>query len=204
MRSTWCAVIVLCLCMLPGRASAQAAWDSPLLLPPQPPDGLGLYLTDMHAGGIGFMGTWRPPVWNYGLRVGIADGSRNEDLTIFGGVDYSGPVNRATTEFPVDIDWVFGAGAGIGDGVRISLPLGLTAGHVFRGEGAVFTPYATPRVVLDAFFGGDRESSDLALVLAVDLGLDLQLATTGALSGATIRFGATLGRRNAIALGVVF
>jgi hypothetical protein len=58
--------------------------------------------------------------------------------------------------------------------------------------------------VMDAFFGGGRESSDLALVLAVDLGLDLQLATTGALSGSTIRFGATLGRRNAIALGVVF
>jgi hypothetical protein len=204
MRSIGCAVVVLCLCLLPGRVSAQTAWDSPLLLPPRPPDGLGLYLTDMHGGGIGFMGTWHSPVWNYGVRLGIADGRGDDDVAIFGGVDYSGPVNRATEEFPVDIDWVFGAGLGINDGVRISLPVGLTAGHVFRGEGAVFTPYVTPRVVLDAFFGGDRERSDMALVAAVDLGLDLQLATTGAFSGTTIRFGATLGRRNAIALGVVF
>jgi hypothetical protein len=204
MRSVWVAAVALCVCIVPARASAQTAWDSPMLLPPEPPEGLGLYLTDMHAGGIGFMGTWRSPVWNYGLRVGIADGHGNDDLAIFGGVDYSGPVNRATDAFPLDIDWVFGAGLGVNDGVRISLPLGLSAGHVFRAEGAVFKPYVTPRIVLDGLFGGNRDGSDLALLLAADLGLDLQLATAGALSGATIRFGATLGGRNAIALGLVF
>jgi hypothetical protein len=204
MRNGWLAVILACMCMLPARADAQVAWDSPMLLPPEPPAGIGLYLTDVSGGGIGFMVSWHSPVWNYGLRAGIADGSGRDDLAIFGGIDYTGPITRATAALPLDVDWVFGAGLGIGNGVRLSVPVGLSTGHTFRAEGAAFTPYLTPRVVLDGFFGGDRTGSDLELGLAVDIGLDLRPATAGALAGSTIRFAATLGNRNAIALGVVF
>jgi hypothetical protein len=204
MRKSLLGAVAVCACLLPGTLHAQVAWDSPFLVPPEPPPGLGLFLTDMHVGGIGFMVTWRPAEWNYGLRAGIADGAGDDDIAVFGGVDYSGPISRGSASLPVDVDWVLGVGAGIGDGVRISVPLGLTAGHTFPAEGATFTPYISPRVVLDGLFGGDREGSDLGLGLAVDLGLDLRVATIGALSGAVVRFGATLGDRNAIALGVVF
>lgn len=210
MRSRWRGVagwagIVLIATLVPAAAAAQTAWDSPLLLPPRPEDGFGIFLMDMHRGGIGVMGTWRSPNWNYGLRAGISEGCCNEDIAVFGGIDYSGPVNRANQDFPLDIDWVFGAGLGISNGVRVSLPLGLTTGHTFRGEGATFTPFLTPRVVLDGWFGGDRRDEDVALDFAVDLGLDLRiLGGGGPFSNTTIRFAASIADRSAVGIGVVF
>ncbi|HEX2166117.1 MAG TPA: hypothetical protein VHG09_02655, partial [Longimicrobiales bacterium] len=136
-------------------------------------------------------------------RVGLAEGSGDEDLSVFGGVDFMGPINTASSDFPIDIDWVAGAGAGIGDGVRLSAPLGLTLGTSFQGEDARFIPYVTPRVVLDALFGGDNDD-DLDLGIAVDLGLDLRLMRGGPLAGKSIRFGASIGDREALAVGIVF
>jgi hypothetical protein len=194
--------------LLPVAARGQTAWDSPLLLPPRPADGFGIFLTDMHAGGLGLLATWQSPTWNYGLRAGISEGPGGSDLAVFGGVDYSGIVNRATADFPIDIDWVFGAGLAMSDGARISFPLGLTAGHSFQGEGARFTPYITPRVVLDAFLGRERadgRSEGASLGLAVDLGLDLAIIGGGGpFAGTSIRFAVSLGDRRAIGLGVVF
>jgi hypothetical protein len=200
-----CAVLVVGL--LPEPGSAQTAWDSPLLLPPRPAEGFGIFLTDMYRGGVGVMATWQSPIWNYGLRAGISEGPAGSDLAVFGGVDYSGPLNTATSDFPIDIDWVLGAGLGISDGARLSFPLGLTAAHSFQGQGTRFTPYVTPRVVLDAFIGREdapADSESIGLGFAVDVGLDLRiLGTGGPLAGTTIRFGASLGR-DAIGLGLVF
>lgn len=189
---------------LPVNASAQAAWDSPLLLPPRPEPGLGIFLADMHGAGLGVLGTWRSATYNYGLRFGLAEGRGDEDLSVFGGVDYMGPVNTATSDFPLDVDWVFGAGAGIGDGVRFSVPLGLTLGFSFQGEDARFIPYFTPRVMVDALFGRENQDSELDLDLAVDLGLDLRFMRAGPLAGRSVRFGATVGDRDALAVGIVF
>lgn len=188
---------------LPSALSAQTAWDAPLLLPPRPQPGLGIFLADMEAGGLGILGTWRSSTYNYGLRFGISEGSGDEDLAVFGGVDYLGTINTASSDFPLDVDWVFGAGASISDGVRLAAPLGLTVGHSFQSEDARFIPYLTPRVILDAFFGnGD---SELDLGFAVDIGLDVRLMSSGGpLAGRSIRFGASLGDRDALALGLVF
>lgn len=187
----------------PAAASGQTAWDSPLLLPPRATDGLGIYLTDMHRGGVSVMGTWRSPVWNYGLRLGLGDSGPEDRLAVFGGIDYSGVINTATSDFPVDVDWVAGVGAGISNHLRISVPVGLTAGYGFQAEGARFTPYITPRVVLDALFGS--EEGPLDLDVAADFGLDLRFTGMGGpLSGKTVRFAATVGDRTAIGLGLAF
>lgn len=200
MRKGWLGLIAVVL-LTPASAAAQTAWDSPLLLPPRPTPGFGIFLTDMHGGGIGVLGTWRSPMWNYGLRAGIAED--DDDIAVFGGIDYMGPINTASADFPLDIDWVFGAGLGISDGVRLSLPLGLSAAHSFQGEGARFTPYLTPRVVLDAFLGGDQD--DLDLDFAVDLGLDLRILRGGGpLTDTTIRFGASIADRSAVGIGLIF
>jgi hypothetical protein len=206
-RQLWPALLAALL--LPAGASAQTAWDAPLLLPPRPTDGFGIYLTDMHAGGIGVLFTWQSPTWNYGARAGIAEGPRGEGLALFGGVDYMGPVNTATTDFPLDIDWVFAAGLAVSDGVRASFPLGLSLAHSFQGEGARFTPFLTPRVILDGIFGRDRpeedRSSEVRMGLAVDIGLDMRITSgTGPFTGTAIRFSASVGDRSAIGLGVVF
>lgn len=206
MRRGWIAVLVLGFCVAPGSVRAQVAWDSPLLLPPHPPNGLGIYLTDMHRAGLGVMGTWRSSAWNYGLRFGIADGTGDDDLAVFGGIDYAGPLYRATSEFPIDMDWVVGAGIGVGDDARFTIPLGISVGHSLQAESARFTPYLTPRLVLDALFGGGREDGSKArLGLAADIGFDMRITSGGGpLLGSTIRFGATVGDRSAIALGLVF
>lgn len=199
-----CTTVLLAVALvLPAGASAQTAWDSPLLLPPRPQPGLGIYLADMHAGGLGVLGAWRSSTWNYGLRFGLSEGSGDEDVAVFGGVDYTGLINTATSDFPLDVDWLLGAGAGISDGVRFSVPLGLTLGVSFQGEDARFVPFMTPRVVLDAFFGNDARGSALDLDLAVDVGLDLRLMR-GPMAGKSIRFAASLGDRDALAVGVVF
>jgi hypothetical protein len=193
--------VVLVAALIPCGAAAQVAWDSPFLLPPRAPQGFGIFLVDVWRGDLGVLGMWRSPQWNFGIRGGLAE-AHDDDLGIFGGVDFSGVLTRSSDEFPLDIDWVFGAGLGIADGVLISLPLGLTLGHEFEGDGVMFLPYITPRVVLDACLdcGGRRDDdSDLSLDFAVDLGLDLRLTRAF-----LIRFGATLGDRDGVGVGVVF
>ena len=201
MRTKWVAVLIAGALLAPAAARAQVGWESPMLLPPMSEPGFGIFLADVHLGQLGVIGTWRARSWNYGLRFGIAeDGGPDDDIAVLGGVDFTGRINRASADFPLDVDWIFGAGASAGDDVLLSFPLGLTAGHTFRGEGATFIPYISPRIVLDAFFGGEGDDdSDLDLGLAVDLGLDLRL-----LGGVTVRFGASLGDREAVAVGLVF
>jgi hypothetical protein len=194
-------LLVGALALLPGHAAGQIRWDSPLLLPPRASDGLGVYLVDVSGGDLGVLGTWRSPSWNFGLRAGLAEG-RGDDLGIYGGLDFAGSLTRATDEFPLDIDWVFGAGLGIVDGVLISVPLGLTLGHDFENEGIGFVPYLTPRVVLDACIDCDvfrADEDEVSLDFAADLGLDLRVTRSF-----VIRFGATLGDREAVAIGIAF
>ena len=177
---------------------AQIVWDSPFLVPPRPQPGLGIYLGDVAGpGGVGALVTWQPTPTSWGFRFGIAEAPGPDDLGVFGGADVSGAITRSSVNMPLDIDWVLGVGLGVASDVVVSVPVGLTFGHTFQGEGATFTPYATPRVIMDAWFGDRDETLDLEL--AVDLGLDLRLSP-----GWTIRFGGTLGDREAIAIGIVF
>jgi hypothetical protein len=187
-------------CLAPRPVSAQVAWDAPMLMPPKAPDGFGLFLVDVYGGGLGVLGTWRSPAYGFGLRGGLADANGN-NIGAFGAVDFNGELTRSTEEFPIDIDWVAGLGIGIVHGALISAPLGLSLGHDFAGNDVGFTPYLTPRVVLDACLDcGRRENSnDLNLDFAVDIGLDLALTR-----GLRVRFGATLGDREGVGIGLVF
>lgn len=179
-------------------ASAQVAWDAPLLAPPKAEPGLGLFLADPSGGDMGFVGTWRGTGAQsaLGFRVGIAN-DWSDRISLSGGIDLSGALTRASSEFPLDIDWVFGAGIGFGHHFHLGFPLGLSIGHTFEAEGVEFTPYLTPRVALDARFG-NKVSSDLDLSMAIDVGLDLRLQPNW-----KIRFGGSFGDRKAVALGVV-
>lgn len=173
-------------------------WDSPFLASPRPAPGLGLFLVDVHGAGVGAMVTWLPSATSWGFRGGIAE-RHNDGLAVFGGADVSAALTRANSEMPLDIDAVLGIGAAVGDDFIISVPVGLSLGHTFTGEGATFTPYATPRVVLDARFDDDDDNDNLNLDFAVDLGLDLRIQP-----GWMVRFGGTIGDREAIAIGIVF
>lgn len=193
-------LIVALLLAVPGAASAQIAWDSPYLTPPRASSGLGLFLIDVPFGDLGVLGTWRSSANSFGLRAGLAE-TRANDLGVFGGIDFLGRLTRSTEEFPLDIDWVLGAGVGLADGILISAPAGLTLGHEFEGDGVGFVPFLTPRVVLDACLDCDERSddNDLNLDFAVDIGLDIRVSPSVA-----VRFGATLGDREGVGIGLVF
>lgn len=190
-----------------GGAAAQVAWDSPMLLPPQPPTGFGLYLMEAAFGDLGVMATWRG-TRTVGFRVGLAEQDFDNDIAIFGGVDFSGTLTRASADFPLDASWLVGVGLAVEDDVLLTFPFGVTLGRTLPAEGATFTPYGTPRLMVDACLGDDDDlpprrcfgDDDLDLDFAIDLGVDVALR-----QGWAIRFGITLGGdREALAIGILF
>lgn len=190
------------LCLLltgPDPVESQVHWESPFMVAPNSPAGWGLYLVDPAPGsGIGVLSTWRGSAapGGIGFRLGLAEGVRGE-LAVYGGFDASGFLLRRSQDFPMDLLWVTGAGASVGDRAFLAFPLGVSLGREFEADGVWFNPYASPRVVLDARFGDDDD--DLDLDLAVDLGVDI-----GFDPGWTIRFAGTVGDRSALAIGMNF
>lgn len=181
-----------------GEAAGQVAWDAPLFSPPTPRAGWGVYLTDPAGGDdIGVMSTWRGSGL-LGFRVGVAD-ARGDGLDVFGGIDFSSTLLRASSDLPVDISWVGGVGLGGGDDLLLSFPFGVTLGRDLVSDGVRFTPYFTPRVVLDAWFGDDDRDEDLSLDFAFDIGADVAFS-----AGWAIRFAGTVGDRDAVGIGVTF
>jgi len=94
----------------------------------------------------------------------------------------------------VDVRWWSGLGAGVGDEFVLSVPLGLVVGWQGAGDDVVFAPYAGGHAVLDI---GTGEGDAVDLSASLDVGLDLTLV-----SGWVVRFGAAIGGRDALALGV--
>lgn len=199
MRSGIAMLAVLGALLLAGEARAQVVWDSPILQPPRPVVGTGLYLMDAHGAGLGILGTWRGAPTGMGARLGLADGS--DGIAVLGGIDMVAPLATVSADFPLDISWFTGIGAGYNQWFVLSAPLGLTIGRTFGAPDVRFTPYLAPALVVDAHLGRDApdDSNELRLGLAVDLGIDV-----GFQPGWIVRFGAGLGDRGGLAIGIVF
>ncbi len=201
------AIVAGVLFLLPAGIGAQVTWDAPFHMGPALTDGLGLHVVDFEMGaddGVGGMVSWRRASipGGVGLRMGLAEGI-DGDLAGFGGVDVSGLMVSATDEFPLDVIWAAGAGAGIGDYALISFPMGLFIGRSFEGEGVRFVPYFGPKLALDAHLGRDApapaDEDELELSFSMELGTDLVFGDDLA-----IRFGASLVEREALSIGAVF
>ncbi|MBI4521606.1 MAG: hypothetical protein HY701_12270 [Gemmatimonadetes bacterium] len=201
MRIRITGLTILTLLLAASRGVGQVAWDAPYLVAPIPQPGFGIYLTEPDPGDLGVLMSWRPVgAWRgIGLRFGIADGPGPGDVSGLAGADFYGSMNRSSQDFPLDVSWVAGVGLGFGDFVLVSLPLGVSLGHTFSGEGVEFVPYLSPRLILDGYFGRDFPDDDLDLALAVDLSVDVAFSPA-----LTIRFGATFGDREALAIGLAF
>lgn len=192
-------VLLLSLVLLvPSAVRAQVVWDAPSMIRPGAPDGLTVVLVEPHPGSeFGAMALWRgasAPA-GLGLRAGIAEAPDGELAALFG-VDVSETLATLEGAWNPSVIWWTGGGLGVGDEVVVSIPLGLVFGWSGSGDGLTFMPYAGGHVVLDVFTG---EGDSLDLDAAVDLGVDL-----GFPSGFMARFGATVGGRDALAIGVRF
>jgi hypothetical protein len=159
---------------------------------PHTPGGLSLFLVDPSpGGGLGALAQWRRAAGAGGLgyRLGVAE-DRSGEVSVFGGMDLSGLLATGVEESEIDVVWWSGAGLGVGEDVVVSVPLGLMVGWRGLGDGTVFAPHGGAHVVLDI-------ADEVELEGALDLGLDLTLA-----SGWVVRFAASFGGREAIAIGV--
>jgi hypothetical protein len=180
----------------PAGAGAQVAWDVPAMMRPGAPSGLSLLLIEAHPGdGLGGLAIWRgsPAPVGLGFRGGIAE-EPGDDAAVILGIDVSGPLASPGTDGQPQVIWWTGAGAGVGEELLLSFPLGLVLGWELSDEGVTFAPHVGAHVTLDVITGpGD----DLDLDGSVDLGVDLGFA-----SGLMVRFAAAVGGRESLGIGV--
>jgi hypothetical protein len=190
------AFVLLALTLSPGAAAAQIVWDAPSMIRPGAPSGLSLLLLEPYPGNeFGALAIWRqaPAPVGFGLRVGVAE-DRSDDLAVMFGLDVSGPLANLGGSGDPRLIWWSGAGLGIGDELIATFPAGIVLGWSIESEGVVFAPSIGAHVALDIMTGpGD----DLDVDGSVDLGMDLVFN-----SGFAVRFGASVGGREALAIGV--
>lgn len=182
--------------LVPTQAAAQVAWDVPAMMRPGAPSGLSLFLVEPHPGSeLGALAIWRnaaAPV-GLGFRGGIAE-ERGGDVAGLVGIDISGALNSPSSSGEPEVVWWTGAGLGFGSEVVASFPLGLSLGWRGTDDGVSFMPNVGGHVVLDVASGpGDDVDIDGVVDLGFDVGFD---------SGFMVRFGASVGDRDALAVGV--
>lgn len=181
--------------LLPGPVRAQLSWDAPSLMDPYAPQGLSVFIMNPDPGDhVGGLVHWRHDSASLGLgyRVGVGKDASG-DLAAMAGVDVSGILARDVNGSDVRVLWWTGLGGGLGNDLMASVPLGLVAGWHGVGNANVFAPYAGGHVTLDLSTGRGQV---VHLDGSLDLGLDLTLV-----SGFVVRVGATVGGRNALAVG---
>lgn len=194
MRRTLMATLLLVAVTTP--VAGQIAWDSPALVSPAVPSGLSLFVTNPAGGDIGALGTFRHAAGPVGLgyRGAIAEESGSGDLAVSGGIDVAGYLARGVEGSEVDVIWWTGGGVGVGTETLFTAPLGVMLGWTGSGGEVVLSPYGGAHVVLDL---SSADGDSVRFDAVVDLGLDLVLS-----SGWMIRFGASLGDRESLALGI--
>ena len=195
------------LALLPTVAQSQLAWETPRMLGPNSPGGLAVHWLQaetLPGDGEAIMATWQFPGLPDGvfLRGGAGTGAGDESAA-FGGIDIRTPLASSADGRPLDLAWIAGAGVGVGDYLLFTVPVGLTAGHTWASGSVWFSPYIGVGLAMDYRRELDDDSSipddEFDVYPTADLGLDLALDPGRRF---VLRAGASLGDRQAIALGV--
>jgi len=192
----WTCLLGLVGLSVPMALAGQTTWDTPSFLHPGSGAGTTVAVTDYDPGDrLGLLALWRgssAPV-GIGVRGGIADAPGDRLIGLFG-IDISGPLGPLEGAGRPRAMWWTGAGVRIGDRVSAAFPLGLAFGWTIGDRDVALKPYVGGHVVLSATsgLGGDTDLDGV-----VDLGLDLRLAPAW-----TVRFGAGLGGRRALGVGL--
>ena len=112
----WLLMVVALAAAVPGALCAQLAFETPRLLGPEGPRGLGVHF--VRAGTLpgdhdAVLVTWSPPGLpeSVSLRGGSGTGAAGV-ASAFGGIDVRVPIVRRAPDQPVDVAWTVGLGAG--------------------------------------------------------------------------------------------
>jgi hypothetical protein len=174
-------------------AEAQAQWSAPAFLPPQPGDDIGIYLSSV--GNFGIQGIWRQHGnLNLGVRGGYIDSDTHGGVVV--AAESWGLLFRAAQGLPVDMAWTVGVGAVFNSGTSLEVPVGVSIGRTVPLAGLAVQLFGHPRIAL-VFAAGDEVEDETDVAGLFDLGADV--ATMG---GLKLRLSTTLGRFEALGLGV--
>jgi hypothetical protein len=189
-------VLFLVATLVPGSACAQLSWDVPSLVEPYAPQGLSVFVMNPDpSDNLGGLVHWRhdSAALGLGYRVGLGRNPAGH-VAALAGVDVSGILAHTVEGADLPVLWWTGFGTGLGHNVMVSVPLGLVAGWHGIGDDNVLAPYVGGHVVLDL---STQEGQVVNLDGSFDVGVDLTLV-----SGFVVRVGASLGDRNALAVGL--
>lgn len=190
MKLRGCILLALAL-GLSSQASAQ--WSAPSFLPPRPGDDIGIYLSSIE--NFGVQGIWRQHGnLNLGVRVGWIDGPDHGGVVT--AAETWGLLLQAGEALPVDVAWTLGAGAVFDSGTSLEIPAGITVGRTLALAPVTVQLYAHPRLALLMVAGVD-EADETEMGGLFDVGADV--LTPG---GLKLRIGTTLGRFDALGLGL--
>jgi len=196
----------------PTDGTAQIAWDTPRMIGPETPSGLGFYWVrgetlpgddDAVFTSFGLPGTNGSVI----LRGGVGYGVAGEE-SAFGGVDLRTPIARHTDTQPLDIEWTGGAGFGVGEYWLFTVPIALSAGRSWSSGSVWFAPYVSLGVAFDYRWDTsdpDDEGSDFLPDEEFEIGSSAGVGADIAFDRArhfVLRFAAALGDRQAIAIGL--
>jgi hypothetical protein len=187
------ALFVLGVAVLGLAAEASAQWSAPSFLPPRPGDDIGVYVSSI--GDVGIQGIWRQHGnLNLGLRAGWIEAPDHGGVVV--AAESWGLVTRAGVGLPVDVAWTAGAGAVFDTGTSLEVPAGVSVGRTMPFPPLSVQFYLHPRLALVMLTGTDQPD-ETEITGLVDLGADILTA-----GGLKLRLGATLGRFDALGIGL--
>jgi len=185
--------------------SGQIAWDTPRMIGPESPSGLGFYWMrgetlpgddDAVFATMSLPGTGG----SVSLRGGVGYGVAGEEAA-FGGVDLRAPVARHTETQPLDIEWSGGAGLGVGEYWLFTVPVALSAGRSWSSGAVWFAPYLSLGAAFDYRYGDSDFVPDEEFEISATAGAGADISFDPA-RRFVIRASASLGDRQAIAVGL--
>ena len=206
MRRLLLAVALLGLA-LPAGLDAQLAFETPRLLGPETPRGLGVHWVragtlpgDGNALLVTLSSAGLPEAIT--LRGGTGTGAAG-GVSAFGGVDVRVPLASRGPGRPVDFAFTAGAGVGVGDYVMFTVPVGVSAGRSWSSGAVWIAPYVAAGLAVDVRTGGGgpgAEQDAFGVSPSADLGVDFSLDSGRRF---VVRASTSLGDRQAVAAGVM-
>lgn len=182
MKRSWWEAAAVAVAMGVAAPSAGAQVFTPTFMTPRVSNDLGVYYSDLGDFALEAIARANFGGSNLGFRGGVVEPQGEGDMAITLGGEFRSPMTLRNA--PIDLSFIAGVQALIGDADAIGLQGGVSIGHTFVSPGLTVTPYAAPRIALHNANQDDDFEADVLL----DLGIDASFSPN-----VSVRFGAGLG-----------